>query len=195
MNDWTGFGLAVLALLITPGPTNTLMAAAGAQRGVLLALPLLTGEVGGYLIAVTLWTELVGVALVTHPWVPAVAKLAAAAFLFWSAWKLWVNPGPADLEQRGVTLSRVFVTTLINPKALVFAFAIFPTVSLFGRLPYLGVFAALIITTAVGWMALGAFAAHSLAGLVTSSRIERLTALALAVFGTVLAIQTMVGIL
>jgi len=191
VSDWTSFILAVLGLLATPGPTNTLMAASGAQRGVRKSLPLLLGELGGYAIAITVWIELVGAAATREPMVALVAKLVAAAFLLWSAWKLWRNAGHVDLGQRGITLSRVFVTTLLNPKALVFAFAIFPTLGFVERLPYDAVFAALVIATAIGWMTLGAFAQRSSAGLLTSARIEQFTAIALAVFATLLAVQTL----
>lgn len=195
MSDLPSFVFAVLALLATPGPTNTLMAAAGAQRGVGRSLPLLAGELGGYLIAITVWIELVGVAATSQPLVPVMAKFIAAAFLVWSAWKLWANAGHADLAQRGITLGRVFATTLVNPKALVFAFAIFPPVGFVARLPYLGLLAALVVTTAIGWMTLGMTAARSSAGLLTSSRVERITAVALAVFATLLAVQTVQGML
>lgn len=190
MSGWATFALAVLALLATPGPTNTLMAAAGAQRGVIPSLPLLAGELGGYLVAITVWTELVGVAAATQPWVPVAAKLVASAFLGWSAWKLWGNAGRADLAERGITLGRVFATTLINPKGLVFAFAIFPATGLAGRLPYLVLFGLLVVVTALGWMGLGTLAARSASGHLTSSRIDRLTAIVLLVFATVLAVQT-----
>ena len=192
MND---FLAAVLALLATPGPTNTLMAAAGAQRGVARSLPLLAGEIGGYLIAITVWTELVGAAGAGQPLVPVVAKLVASAFLVWSAFKLWSQAGHADLAQRGITLGRVFATTLVNPKALVFAFAIFPQVRFLERLPYLGLFGALVIATAVGWMALGMAAERSSAGLLTSARVERMTAVALAIFAALLVVQTVEGLL
>ncbi|KKC34527.1 LysE family translocator [Devosia psychrophila] len=195
MTDALPFIAAVLALLATPGPTNTLMAAAGAQRGVGQSLVLLVGELGGYFIAITLWIELVGAVGASQPLVPVAAKFIAAAFLLWSAWKLWADAGHADLAQRGITLGRVFVTTLINPKALVFAFAIFPHVGFAERLPYLGVFAVLVIATAIGWMALGMVAARSSAGLLTSSRVERITAVALAVFATLLVVQTVQGLL
>lgn len=195
MTDFGDFILAVVALLATPGPTNTLMAAAGAQRGVVRSLPLLVGELGGYAIAITLWIELVGAVAAGQPLVPVVAKLIAAGFLLWSAWKLWANAGHADLAQRGITLARVFATTLINPKALVFAFAIFPHVGFVARLSYLGVFAVLVIATAVGWMGLGTVAACSSAGLLNASRVERITAVALAVFATLLVVQTVQGLL
>jgi threonine/homoserine/homoserine lactone efflux protein len=195
MSDLLPFVLAVLALLATPGPTNTLMAAAGAQRGVVRSLPLLAGELGGYFIAVTVWIELVGAAAASQPLVPVIAKFVAAAFLVWSAWKLWVNAGHADLAQRGITLGRVFATTLINPKALVFAFAIFPHVGFVARLPFLAIFTVLVVGTAVGWMTLGAVAARSSSGLLTSSRVERITAVALAVFATLLVVQTVQGLL
>jgi threonine/homoserine/homoserine lactone efflux protein len=189
----TPFILAVLALLAVPGPTNTLMAAAGASRGVVRSLPFLAGELGGYFIAITVWTEIVGAAATTQPLVPVVAKFIAAAFLLWSAWKLWSNARRGDLPQRGITLSRVFATTLINPKGLVFAFAIFPQVGFVARLPYLGAFAVLVVATAIGWMTLGAVLAKSSRGWLTSSRVERVTAVALAVFAMLLAAQTAQG--
>ncbi|KRA97274.1 hypothetical protein ASD83_08995 [Devosia sp. Root685] len=191
MSGWLGFVLAVLGLLATPGPTNTLMAASGAQRGVRRSLHLLVGELGGYAIAITVWIEIVGVVAAREPLVAVVAKLVAVAFLFWSAWKLWRNAGRADLGQRGITLGRVFVTTLVNPKALVFAFAIFPAVGFVERLPFDGVFAVLVVGTAVGWMMLGALMQRGSAGWLTSTRVERITALALMVFATVLGVQTL----
>lgn len=195
MIDLLPFTLAVLALLATPGPTNTLMAASGAQRGVAASMPLLAGELGGYFVAITLWIELVGAAAASQPLVPVIAKFVAAGFLAWSAWKLWRNAGQADLAQRGISLGRVFATTLINPKALVFAFAIFPPVEFLARLPYLAGFALLVIATAVAWMALGTLAARSSVGLLTSSRVERITAVALAVFAVLLVVQTVQGTL
>ena len=191
MSGWTAFILAVLGLLATPGPTNTLMAASGAQRGVRRSLHLLVGELGGYAIAITVWIEIVGAVAAREPMVAVVAKLVAVAFLLWSAWKLWRNAGQADLGARGITLGRVFVTTLLNPKALVFAFAIFPAVGFVERLSYDAVFAAMVVGTAIGWMALGALAQRRAAGWLTSARVEQITAVSRAVFGAVLAVQTL----
>ena len=195
MSDQIPFIVGVLALLATPGPTNTLMAAAGAQRGVARSLPLLASEVLGYFIAITAWTELVGAASASQPWVPVGAKLLASAFLIWSAWKLWQNAGHADFRQSGITPGRVLGTTLVNPKALIFAFAIFPPVGFVARLPYLGLFTGLVIVTAVGWMTLGMLAARRSAGLLTSSRVERITAVALAAFAMLLMVQTIESML
>ncbi len=191
MSDWGAFLLAVLGLLATPGPTNTLMAASGAQRGFTRSLPLLLGELGGYAIAITVWIELVGAAAASQPAVPTIARLVAAAFLLWSAFKLWTGAGRTDLPQRGITLGRVFVTTLLNPKALVFAWAIFPPFGFFERLPYFGLFAALVVATATGWMLLGTAAARSTGRLLTLGRIERITALVLAVFAALLIWQSL----
>lgn len=195
MNDVVPFILAVLALLAVPGPTNTLMAAVGASRGVVKSLPFLAGELGGYFIAITFWTEVVGAVATSQPLVPVVAKFIAAAFLIWSGWKLWSAAGRADLKQRGITLWRVFATTLINPKGLVFAFAIFPQVGFGARVPYLGVFAVLAVVTAIGWMSLGMVAQKSARGLLTSARVERVTSAALAVFAVLLVVQTVEGML
>lgn len=187
MTEWLPFLLAVLALLATPGPTNTLVAAAGAGRGVVASLPLLAGELGGYAVAITLWTEVVGAAAATQPAVFTLSKLIAAAFLIWSAVKLWLAAGTEKLEGNGITIGRVFATTLLNPKALVLAFGIFPAVGFVGRLPYLAAFGGLVIVTAVGWMAFGALLRRSSKGRLTLRAIDRVAAGVLAVFAGVIA--------
>ena len=187
------FILAVLGLLAVPGPTNTLMAAAGAARGVRRSLPLLAGELGGYAVAITVWTELVGAAATREPMIGVAAKLLAALFLLWSAYRLWSKAGTHPVGAGGITLQRVFLTTLINPKGLVFAFAIFPPVGFIERLPYLGVFAVLVVLTALGWQTLGAATALSSRGLFTAVRVERACAVVLAVFAILLIVQTAQG--
>jgi threonine/homoserine/homoserine lactone efflux protein len=44
--------MAALSVLVTPGPTNTLLATAGAGLGFRRALPLLTAELSGYFLAI-----------------------------------------------------------------------------------------------------------------------------------------------
>lgn len=187
MTEWLPFLLAVLALLATPGPTNTLVAAAGAGRGVVASLPLLAGELGGYAVAITLWTEVVGAAAATQPTVFTLSKLIAAAFLLWSAAKLWRLAGTDELPRNVITIRRVFVTTLLNPKALVLAFGIFPAVGFAGRLPYLAAFGGLVIATAVSWMAFGALVRQSSKGRLTLRTVDRIAAVVLMVFAGLIA--------
>ncbi len=189
MTDIVQFTLAVLGLLVIPGPTNTLMAASGAAVGVRLSLHLIIGALGGYLIAVTVWIELVGVAATTQPWIGVTAQLTAAAFLFLSAWKLWTNADRSNGKSASVSLGQVFLTTLINPKALVLAFAIFPQNGFSDRLPHLGILGGLVVVTAFGWQVFGAVAARSSRGLLSVVRVERASALALAALATLLLVH------
>lgn len=193
MNDLVPFVLAALTLLALPGPTNMLMAAVGASGGFARAVPQVVAVLAGYFLAIMFWSEVVGAAATNQPMVPVAAKFVAAAFLIWSGWKLWSAAGRADLERHGITLSRVFATTLVNPKGLVFALAIFPQVGFGERVPYLGVFAVLVVGTAIGWMVLGMMAAKSSRGWLTSARVERVTSVVLAVFAVVLVGQTVEG--
>lgn len=121
----TAFLIACLLLLLSPGPTNTLMAVAGAQGGLRRVLGLLFAEVAGYL--TTILPLLVFGEMIDHRW-PAAAlglKLAMAAWVLFLAVKLWTM-SLAQGADGGVTARRVYLTTVLNPKAWVFALVLLP---------------------------------------------------------------------
>ncbi len=135
------FTLAVLALLVVPGPTNTLLAASGAAVRFRKSLVLLPMELAGYLIAIGIWGHVVGPLAATYSLFPLASKLVASAYLAWSAIKLfrnahtsWANGVPPAPPRQ------LFITTLLNPKALIFALVIFPQTSLAEQLPYAALF-------------------------------------------------------
>jgi threonine/homoserine/homoserine lactone efflux protein len=118
------FALSVLALLAVPGPTNTLLAGAGATRGVLRSLPLLVGELAGYNIAIAALRQALGTVISETSGAQILLKFAITAYLIFLAVRLW-RALPTD-GGSAFTVRRVFVTTLLNPKALIFALVIFP---------------------------------------------------------------------
>ena len=67
MTDVLIFVLGALALLATPGPTNTLLATSGATRGMRPSLPLLRGETAGHLSAILILRLLVGPVVAREP--------------------------------------------------------------------------------------------------------------------------------
>lgn len=90
----TRTALVISALLLTPGPTNTLVAVAAAERGFLRALRLVPAELACYMAAVQPlpWAG---------PWlmarVPGAAQVITAAAALWfavPAARLWQLPGP-----------------------------------------------------------------------------------------------------
>ncbi len=178
------FTMAVLALLVVPGPTNTLLAASGAAVGVRKSLILLPMELGGYLLAIGIWGHVIGPLAASYSLFPAVSKLLASAYLAGSAVQLWRGVG-ADMA-RGVTPApprRVFITTLLNPKALIFALVIFPHGDLVRQAPYAILFSGLVVCVACGWISAGRLVMRS----SRPALVSRFAALALGIFAVVLA--------
>ncbi|MGC2854395.1 LysE family translocator [Novispirillum sp. DQ9] len=186
--DAVTFTAAALALLATPGPTNTLLAASGATAGMRSSLRLVPAEIAGYMVSITLLKVLLGPAADANLALTIGLKLAASAWLAVCAVRLWRQAGTGFSDsETPVTLRRVFVTTLSNPKALIFALVIVPPGGLSAALPWLAGLSGLIALTAVTWIALGATLARSAGTLVTPRRIWRASALALAAFATMAA--------
>ncbi|UXU74009.1 MULTISPECIES: hypothetical protein [unclassified Paracoccus (in: a-proteobacteria)] len=144
------FLLAVLALLLAPGPTNTLMALAGLQGGWQRPLRLIPAELAGYLAAILPLTWL-GAPLLAHfPGAAVVLKLAAAAWVGWLALRLWrISPRAGHGGRIGAR--RILVTTLLNPKALVLGLVILPPMGDPAFLPRLAWFCLLVAMVAALW--------------------------------------------
>ena len=145
--------MALAVLLLTPGPTNTLMALAGAERGARAAAGFIPAELGAYL-CVVVPLAVAGAGLMgAVPGLLPLVTAAAAAWVFWLAIRMWRCPIPQQDAPATVTPLRVFLTTLLNPKALIIGLVLLPGPSLPLRI---AVFAALVCCAALAWISLGA---------------------------------------
>ena len=188
MQDPVAFTLAVLAILITPGPTNTLLAASGAISGLARSMRLIPAELGGYLAAIVTLLFVAGPAIESHALAIAALKIIAARWLAASAVSLWRNAdGSVTMTRAPVEPRRVFVTTLLNPKALIFAFAIIPPSSPAAATPWLLWFSVLVALVGAFWIFLGGALARSNGGIITPTLMSRIAAVVLVVFGGALA--------
>lgn len=151
--------LAILALLLTPGPTNTLMFLAGSERGLAGAARLIPAELAGYL-AVTVPLAVAGGHLVDA--LPVLRPLIASLAGLWVAWlafRLWHLPVTTQGGGGRVNAAGVLVTTLLNPKALLFGLVLLPSPT---HLMFnIGLFAGQIVLVAAAWAGFGAVLAGS----------------------------------
>src|SRR5262245_59970631 len=115
------FVASTMSLLATPGPTNTLLATSGASAGLRRSIHLLVAELCGYLLAITLLRLVLGPLIMANPVLGTGIRLAAAIYLVYLAVVLWRHSSVKVYDSCPVSFSRVFVTTLLNPKAIVFA--------------------------------------------------------------------------
>lgn len=194
MQDPLTFTLAAAALLATPGPTNTLLAMTGASAGLRRSLRLVPAELAGYLTSIVTLSLVVGPALAGQPGLQRGLRAASACVLALVALRLWRSAGAARGEPIGPRA--LFLTTLSNPKALVFTFVIIPhagTGDLARALPYLAGLAALIAGAACVWIALGATLRAGAPRLVQAGAFRRAGSVVLAGFAAVLSLSLFAG--
>jgi len=182
--DPTVFVLAVLAVLATPGPTNTLMAVAGATLGVSRGLRLIPAEVAGYLASISLLIFTFQPVFAAFPSAATVLRVGCGSYLAILALTLWRTSASDAGQTRFVNFQRVFTTTLLNPKSLIFAFQIFPTEGIRLTLVFLGTFALLCSAVASLWIYLGATLRLRTEAFLTAVVIRRMTAIILGIFAT-----------
>ncbi|WP_316235384.1 MULTISPECIES: LysE family translocator [unclassified Bradyrhizobium] len=188
MTDFGTFACAVILLLATPGPTNTLLAASGAAIGLRRSLRLIPAEVAGYLLSVSLLLTIAGPQMAAFPILGVSVKLAACLYLMRAAVALWRDSHASLTEEQSIAPpGRVLATTLLNPKGFFFAFTIFPSAPTSELGPWLKLFAILIAFVGFGWILLGALIARSVGQTITTPRISRASAVVLALFATMLA--------
>jgi threonine/homoserine/homoserine lactone efflux protein len=145
--------LAILVLLLTPGPTNTLLLLGGAERGPLGAFRLIPAELAGYMVTVVPLALAGGHVLETLPVLRPVVALLAAAWVAWLAFGLWRRPATGTTAAGRVTARNVFVTTVLNPKALLFGLVLLPSPTQLAA--HLALFGIEIVAVAAAWAMLG----------------------------------------
>ena len=153
MTDPLTFAIAVIALLATPGPTNTLLLTAGATAG-RQALRLIPAEIVGYLISVLTIGLVIAPLTAKLPTLGIALRLLTASYLVVMAVRLWRHTASIVAAAQLIEFRHVFVTTLLNPKALLFALSIIPL-----RDPdatsYIVAFSILIAVVSLCWIGLG----------------------------------------
>lgn len=158
MTDPLLFALTVLVILATPGPTNTLLAAAGAAGGVRASCCLPAVEAAAYLLSVCALGWAAAPLIAAFPAARMVLQGAVGLYLAWLAVKMWrqgaASPALTDAS-RLVSRRQVFVATLLNPKGMVFAFGVIPLQAP-EAMGYLAAFAVMTVAAGGGWVCLGA---------------------------------------
>lgn len=197
MISWLFIGL-VITILLTPGPTNTLLASSGIQVGIRKSLALIPAEAIGYLISITFWGFLIGKVSSHLPLLPTILKLFSAAYILYLAIKLWRT---ADVEesflQPSIRARELFCATLLNPKALLFASAIFPSIvwrSVDYYVAHMLAFQILIIPIALLWTFIGAILASNKIKWLNQSNMQKTASLVLMSFSIPLSYSAILSL-
>jgi threonine/homoserine/homoserine lactone efflux protein len=172
---------ASFTLFVSPGPTNGLLAVAAALSGRNYAIKLLFAQAAGYILAILAARLAVGPIVGTYPVLMLVLKMIAATYLIHVAIRVWNGSNNSATSKKLVSFWNVFVTTLLNPKALIFAFGLLPL----GEINWSLLLSTLaLVTPATGaiWIYMG-----SLASLSSSMHLMRVLAVTLAMFAVGIA--------
>ena len=191
--ELTTFIAASAALLIVPGPTNTLLATSGAAIGVRRSIPLLAAELCGYMVGISLLRVVVGPFVAAIPAAEIFMRSAVVMYLLFLSAKLWLQ-GVAEIRGSDpIQFSHVFVTTLLNPKGLIFAFAMLPQgIDLLGLCPWLAVLAVEILVIGTGWIVTGNLLRGGLRRVIPPVVGYRVSAFALLVLAGIVGAQAIV---
>jgi threonine/homoserine/homoserine lactone efflux protein len=185
------FALSTAAILLTPGPTNTLLAAAGLERGARGAWPLVICELVGYLIAISAWGCILAPLQNNYPWLAIMVRAASSLYLICIAVKVWRTADVLpSLRRQTVGPKALFIATILNPKALLFSSLIFPAISMDNIQVYLvamALFSCLVIPIGMVWSMFGAALNSGRLQSVSRTKLQRATALIIGAFSVSIA--------
>lgn len=130
MELWLAFAAASLVLVVIPGPTVTLVVAAGIGQGRQAALRMVPGVMLGDLVAMSLSLGGLGALLAASASLFTAARWLGAAYLVWLGVRMWREagraPASATAPQRRSPGSQAFLVTVLNPKSILFFVAFMP---------------------------------------------------------------------
>lgn len=154
------FVLAVIAVLMIPGPTNALLASSAHQQGIAKTSLFIPAKLLGYFYAINLWALLIHVCSPVWPNFIHIVHFFSALYVVWMAFHLWKASDLEKHNQRHPSIRprQLFFSTFKNPKALLFATGVLPIETWNNPTNFVLVFAAfslVLLPTAVFWMSFG----------------------------------------
>jgi threonine/homoserine/homoserine lactone efflux protein len=188
------FLAGVSLLLVTPGPTNALLATAGAAAGWRPAPKLLAAELVAYQITIVAAGLALQPLFGQAPEARLAIQGAAALYLLCLARRLWRHGQDAGAAAV-IGPRQVATTTLLNPKGLIIALGLMPEAA-WGEpaalLAHLAVLA--LMTPLFGglWLATGVIGGKA-AGAQATQLLPRAAAVALCLFAGLLARSALAG--
>jgi threonine/homoserine/homoserine lactone efflux protein len=112
------FILFAVVAAVTPGPSNVMLTAAGANGGVVRGLPCLIGVTAGMGLMMFVVPLGLGSLILKNPLVLKALNWAGAAFLLWLSWKIATSRRMDSLpESRPVGFIGAAVFQWVNPKS------------------------------------------------------------------------------
>jgi threonine/homoserine/homoserine lactone efflux protein len=118
MRGSVAFLLFAVVAAITPGPSNIMLTAAGANAGVLKGLPCLFGVATGMGLMMFLVPLGVGGLVLGTPLILKTLNWAGAAFLLWLSWRIATSASTDTRpDARAVGYVEAAVLQWINPKS------------------------------------------------------------------------------
>lgn len=188
----------VVSLLLTPGPTNTLLASSGIQVGIRKSFRLIPAEAFGYLISITLWGVIIGTVSRHYPLIPTLLKLFSAAYILFLAIKLWKTADVVEsYTQPTIRAYELFIATLLNPKALLFASAIFPAIvwkNMDAYVAHMLVFLIVLVPIAFLWTFIGSILASNRIRWLTQSNLQKTASIVLVSFSIPLSYSALLSL-
>ncbi len=156
IENWL-FIAAMLAVLLIPGPTNALLVSSAHHQGIAKTFALVPAQLLGYLYGISIWVLLIHLTLPIWPFLIDILHFASTIYVLWLAFHLWKASHLKTHSQLHKTLtpSQLFITTLKNPKTILFAAGIFPVETWDSYLHYflvMSVFVLCLIPCSLFWI-------------------------------------------
>jgi len=183
--------LGIAVVLLAPGPTNALLAAAGLRQGVRRSLPLIAAALTGYLTAISVWGYFLLSAAHAMPWLAVFLRVASGLYIAYLAIKMWRTATVLSTSETSpIGLRTLLTATLLNPKSLLFAGTLFPADAFSSAHGYgwaITMFSSLMIPSALAWISFGAALGRGGLSWVNPVQMQRGASIVLGMFSVSLA--------
>ena len=124
-------------------------------------------------------------------WLPILVRTASCLYIAYLAVRMWRTAVAFQAStQAAIGLRTLFVATLLNPKAILFAGMIFPAAAFADGSAYLnamGIFAALLVPIGLVWIAFGAALGSGRLTWISTEGVQRCASIVLGAFSVSLA--------